>query len=222
MQYSNETYQEGIASSKNKLSLGVLSGIASVALMSIAGSPVSANSQISVMQANGCITSLSYTKKDDADFLQNDLSSTQSNFLTKTFFQSSSSDLISTVKNEISHDPTAENLHTYLSLYLKQIEKHPDYLSIDKAKAIGYFFKSALKISKIPFEKSAVHLLPENGYKFILRNGNKLLMISQTLNGEDMKSDEVVYSLFENKELIISDLTKIDRFVDEIKIYLAS
>ena len=100
--------------------------------------------------------------------------------------------------------------------------KYSHYISTDKSEAKEIFRKISKHISDINFNKIAIELTPSNAIKFTIILNNKLtLTISKPFGEmEDLEENQVVFSLYNNKELMVSDAAKINELVKGINSYV--
>ena len=77
-------------------------------------------------------------------------------------------------------------------------------------------------IAQIHFEDYEIELTPNNSVKYtLLLPDKKMLMITKSFNSyEDKTEKEVVFSIFENKKLILSDIKNLDELVTGINKYI--
>jgi len=102
--------------------------------------------------------------------------------------------------------------------------KYSNYLIHDPEYTRKVFEGIAIIVSEFPFNHSAVEFTKKNGFKITLAfPKNKLLMISKSLKGEKSKDldDQIIYSLFYDKQLIDSDALKLGEHKEGFKEYLS-
>ena len=81
------------------------------------------------------------------------------------------------------------------------------------------FENTAMLLAELPFTNAAVESTNSKSirFSFVFPN-NKLLLISKTLETlEDLEENEIIFSFFINRELIISNAAKISVFVEGFK-----
>ena len=89
----------------------------------------------------------------------------------------------------------------------KELSAYSHYLTTNTKNAKDIFNQIASLISYFQFKNATVELTKTNSIKFtLIFPGNKLLMISKPLSSIDnLKEEEVIFSLFINRELIASN-----------------
>lgn len=81
------------------------------------------------------------------------------------------------------------------------------------------FVKAAKFISQLEFQKGTVEITPSNSIKFsLLFEGDRLLVITKPIETlEGLEDDEILFSYFVNRDLILSNAASISEFVDGFK-----
>ena len=104
----------------------------------------------------------------------------------------------------------------------KEYHKYYHYIKTDQTN-----FKSNVEqlnqvICQIYFERCVIELTPNNAVKYtLLLPDKKLLMITKSFNSyEDKGEKDVVFSIFDNRTHIISDIKNLDELVEGINRYL--
>lgn len=97
------------------------------------------------------------------------------------------------------------------------------YVEIDREKAIQNMYELARKLSDVPFQDVAVEITPSNAVKFkMMLDDRKLLIINKPFEElMDLSNDEVIFSIFINRELIISNAGTTFNVVQAIKNYMS-
>jgi hypothetical protein len=128
------------------------------------------------------------------------------------------------LNNLYRHDFYHENVSKLVSSFNKEFIKHSDFITIDQNILFSGFSRLAFNLAAIDFDKASVELLRDNGIKFSLKlDEDKLLLVTNSLaDVEDLKTDDIVISFFKNKKRIVSDVFKIDGFVEGFNRYLTS
>jgi len=106
----------------------------------------------------------------------------------------------------------------------KEIKKRTDYFPTNSDQLNALFEKSAFLIAELPFISSTLEFTKQNAFKFTLGfPQNKLLMISVIVNEEksSLNKDDIIYSLFINRELIASNAENLTNFVEGFRKYLS-
>ena len=104
----------------------------------------------------------------------------------------------------------------------KEYNKYSHYIKENQTN-----FKSSVEqlnqiICQIYFEDFEIELTPNNSVKYtLLLPDKKLLMITKSFNSyEDKGEKDVVFSIFDNRTHIISDIKNLDELVEGINRYL--
>jgi hypothetical protein len=107
-----------------------------------------------------------------------------------------------------------KNLRILLTSFNKEIDRYKQHPNIQKIKK--KFDEASLLLSELPFENASVEVSHLESIRFTLQfRGNKLLLVSQTMNSiEDLRENEVIFSFFVNKELLISNAATITTLVE--------
>ncbi|RZJ85839.1 MAG: hypothetical protein EOO20_19520 [Chryseobacterium sp.] len=218
-----ETTIKGKSNRKSVLP-AVISASVSLLAIGLGGSPTSANSAtIFSAETSEKLSGIMYKKRDEECFDLFRFTGTNNSFTVSgnsqiNGFSTETVESNSFAANSILEPSEEEqNLYNYIACYIDQIAKNPSYITMNSADAFTFFYKSALKISKIPFKKAKVHLLPDNGLKFILKLSDSLsVQVSQSMIQDGLSSNEVVYSIFDKKQLIQSDISNINNFTDRV------
>ncbi len=106
-----------------------------------------------------------------------------------------------------------------ISLIFPKIEKefklHKDYIKVDTDIAKAKILETVLQISRIPFEEIAIELTPSNAIKFTIQlKKNQYLIISLPFHSlDDIAENEVIFSLFIDNELTMSNSSHISTWV---------
>jgi hypothetical protein len=112
-----------------------------------------------------------------------------------------------------------DNLFKFKKAFDEQLIKYNHFLTVDLEHAQKDFYATAEKLSSLNFSKATAEFLDENSIKFSMRfSDNKLLMVSKSfVELPDVNKSQIVYSIFENKKRISSDVLEIDTFMENIK-----
>ena len=114
------------------------------------------------------------------------------------------------------------NFHQIQNKFEKEYTKNSNYISSDKEEAQKSFTEISKSISKINYKKLALEITPSNAVKFtIILNEMVILSITKPFDKiDDLNENEVVFNLYKNRELLLSDATKIDELVKGINSYV--
>lgn len=131
---------------------------------------------------------------------------------------SGSTTQLTTFKQTFLPIKVAENFKTLSKSFQK--EKHKTSIPEDKINSL--FKKLAVEISELPFEKAAVEITSSNSIKISMAFLDNLLLILskpfETL--EDVSEKDIIFSLFKNREMIASNVSKTTDFVEGFKRFL--
>ena len=104
----------------------------------------------------------------------------------------------------------------------KEYNKYSHYIKENQTN-----FKSNVEqlnqvICQVHFERCVIELTPNNAVKYtLLLPDKKILMITKSFNFyEDKGEKDVVFSIFENRKLILSDIKNLDELVTGINRYI--
>jgi hypothetical protein len=101
-------------------------------------------------------------------------------------------------------------------------EKERRKSSISEDIINNLFQQLAVKIAELPFEKSAVEITSSDSIKISMAFSDNLLLILskpfETL--EDVSENDIIFSLFKNREMIASNVSKTTDFVEGFKRFL--
>lgn len=105
----------------------------------------------------------------------------------------------------------------------KEFYECAEYIEIDINKAKARTFSLAKELIDIPFENISIELTPNSAVKFkLVLDQSKLLIINKPFEElVDLANDEVIFSIFVNRELIISDATTISNVVEGVQKYMS-
>ena len=115
-----------------------------------------------------------------------------------------------------------ENFNKLSNCFSKELSNYHHYLTISEDEARVVFKNTAALISELPFEKGTVELTPSNSITFTVQFPKKhLLIISRPFHDvEDLKENEIIFSFFVDRELILSNAAVTSTFVEEFKEFL--
>lgn len=108
-------------------------------------------------------------------------------------------------------------------LLKKSFEKEQPKIKISINKINNIFQEMALLLAELPFEKSSVEITSSESLRFSMAFAdNILLIISKPFETiEDMSEDEVVFSLFKERKMITSNVSKTKEVVEGFKNFLS-
>lgn len=109
--------------------------------------------------------------------------------------------------------------------YLREVSKYGHYIKCEPDKADQKVIEFINYISKINFTKAAIELTPSSSIKFSLllnkSNSNLMLIITRPLHSlEDLNDDTVIFSIFKQETLLLSNAIPINSLVEGINSYL--
>lgn len=120
-------------------------------------------------------------------------------------------------------DKLNERIEELEKLFDIEWQKNKNYIKIDSREALNKSIKTIKRIAKINYEKILVELSPTNAiiFKILLKKENNLLLLLTFPFSkiQNLEKDEVIYSLFENRELIVSNAKPINEVVEGINEY---
>lgn len=117
-----------------------------------------------------------------------------------------------------------DNLNTLKEIFYREYEKIHQKLTLSKEIVFNKFENISKYIAQLEFSHGTVELTSSHKIKFtLLFTDNKVLMVTKYLNPEDfdLSEEDIVFSLFDNKNLIASDVSEISYFISGFKKYLA-
>ena len=105
----------------------------------------------------------------------------------------------------------------------KEFSEYAEYVEIDVNKAKARTFNLAKELIDIPFENISIELTQSSAVKFkIVLDKNRLLIINKPFEElVDLSNEEVIFSIFVNRELIISNATTISNVVEGVQKYMS-
>jgi hypothetical protein len=105
----------------------------------------------------------------------------------------------------------------------KEFDEYAEYVEIDINKAKARTFSLAKELIDIPFKNISIELTRNSAVKFkVVLDESKLLIINKPFEElVDLSNDEVIFSIFVNKELIISNATTISNVVEGVQKYMS-
>ena len=105
----------------------------------------------------------------------------------------------------------------------KEFSEYAQYVEIDINKAKTKAYNLAKELIDIPFKNISIELTRNSAIKFkVLLDENRLLIINKPFEElVDLSNDEVIFSIFVNRELIISDATTISNVVEGVQKYMS-
>ena len=115
-----------------------------------------------------------------------------------------------------------KNLEHLKNSFNKSFYKNKGLLTLNNDDVYKKFLELASSFSELPFENAVVELTKSQSIKFtFLFDDDKLLLISKNIeNNDDLNYNEIVFSLFINKELIISNVSESISFVEGFQKFL--
>ena len=104
----------------------------------------------------------------------------------------------------------------------KEYDKYSHYIKANQINFQSNVQKLNQAISRIHYEDYEIELTPNNSVKYtLLLPDKKILMITKSFESYESKAEkEIVFSIFENKKLILSDIKNLDEFVTGINRYI--
>lgn len=114
------------------------------------------------------------------------------------------------------------NFQQIQNKFERELAKYSNYISSDIEEAQRSFSEISKSISKINYEKIALEITPSNAVKFtIILNDTSILSVTKPFDKiDDLNENEVVFNLYKNRELLVSDATKVDELVKGINSYV--
>ncbi len=102
-----------------------------------------------------------------------------------------------------------------------EFSKYSNYILSDKVKARQTFNNISQHIYNIVYEKIVLEITPSNAVKFtLILNETTILAITKPFeNLDSLGENEVVFNLYRDRELLISDAMKINELVKGINNY---
>ncbi len=104
----------------------------------------------------------------------------------------------------------------------KEYDKYSHYIKANQINFKSNVQKLNQTISRIHYEDYEIELTPNNSVKYtLLLPDKKILMITKSFESyEDKTEKEIVFSIFEDKKLILSDIKNLDELVAGINRYI--
>ena len=127
------------------------------------------------------------------------------------------------VEQESISDIFNVNLNKLETSFENEYSKKMNFINISKIKVSNVFNTISKYLAELNFEHSAIEITNSNSLKFtLLFSEKKLLMITKSLNPSDinLENDDIIFSLFIDRKLIVSDVSKITAFTKGFKKYL--
>jgi hypothetical protein len=133
-------------------------------------------------------------------------------------------------RSQNSHQIPSGGLKRYKLLreeYMREMKSYGDYIQCDPREADLLIFKFIDCISKIGFINAAIEFTPSNSVKFSLSlkkntNSNLMLVITRPFHSlDDLEDEAVIFSIFEEETLLLSNALPITSLVEGINSYLA-
>jgi len=159
--------------------------------------------------------------KNKNTFLYNNLNSNLDNY----FNISSEIDLTNQESFEATPLPLyySNNFSLLNSAFNEEYNKYSHYISVSKEIAKEKFSETASLLSELPFENASVELTKSNSLKYSLLFANdKLLLVTKPLSPiEELYDNEIVFSFFVNRELLLSNAATTSNFVEGFKEFLS-
>jgi hypothetical protein len=123
-------------------------------------------------------------------------------------------------------NPTLINvarLNTLNSQFLTEYGKYSDYLSKNWLEVNHIFSNIANRLSTLSFTKSTVEISPTDSIKvkLLFSGQQKLVLTKPVFNDSEISSDQIVYSLIENDEVLITDTANLSDLIRGLNAYLA-
>ncbi|RIV27491.1 hypothetical protein DYU11_04075 [Fibrisoma montanum] len=116
-------------------------------------------------------------------------------------------------------DPRVKFLKDKVKLELSRYPKYTKDVDKDLSKLVHDLI---IAIVPIEFEKVAVEITPNATLKFkLLIDEEKLLIISKPLKDNELNADQVIFSIFFNRELVVSDCKNVHELVKGFNNFLA-
>lgn len=118
----------------------------------------------------------------------------------------------------ITVETESRNLALIEELVDKEWTKNSHYITSDLEEARKQIQAVSKEFARIKFDAMCLELTPSNAIKFILTfNKNMMLMVTSPFDKiEELDEDGVVFSLFEDRELVVSDAQKLNVLVDGV------
>lgn len=202
---------------KNKVQMPHLMMLGFAASFGITGTPALSNINTTISSSTGIMANIPYKNDEYLQCLQIESKVQTQNIVENSDLNSyiSASSDTDTCFEATGYDFVQIAFDQFVLDFVNEINRHSDYLTVSSGKAMHSFVNSARKIANIPFVKSSIDLLPHDGFKFVLKlSDSKILMASQYIVDSDIPSDNVVYSLFEDRKLVESNVVQIDRLIE--------
>jgi hypothetical protein len=117
----------------------------------------------------------------------------------------------------VSSIPEFSIWRNFANLQSKFIEQLKDLGKNDQDLITSEFNKVAVHLAKLPFEKYVVELTKSGSIKFALRfNDNLLLIVTKPfIKLEELSANDIIFSVFDNRELIATDVSNIPDFIQK-------
>lgn len=114
------------------------------------------------------------------------------------------------------------NFQNIQNKFDKEFARYSDYIRTDKDEAKKSFVNVSKFISNIDYERIALEITPSNAVKFtmILIEEVILSIVKPFDKVNGLEENEVIFNLYKNKELLVSDAAKVDELVRGINIYI--
>lgn len=133
-----------------------------------------------------------------------------------------------TVMNDIIQEELPAYFETKLlqirDSFSKEVLKKEELLKNKKEVVNNTFRKVSKFLAELDFQEISIEITKSDSMKFnLLFPQNKLLLITKSLFPAtfELNDDEVIFSFFINRKLVISDVSELSAFTDGFKKYLS-
>lgn len=116
-----------------------------------------------------------------------------------------------------------DNLKIITDRFEREFVKYASSIALNETEAKKIFKKTSRLVANINFKAIAVEISPLNAVKFsVILDDRKELYITKSFSSlPDLNDGGVVFSLFVDQKLIISDAAKLDSLVQGINKYIS-
>ena len=148
------------------------------------------------------------------------------NGINLTLISSSTNDITwqNGIKKFILPSYHSKNMKVLETAFDTEIKKYSNYLITDKNNIKIIFKKTAAVIAELPFKNGTIEIIKGNGFKFhLVFPNNYLLMISKSFENVNstLNKNEIIFSLFINRQLIASNTSELETFKEGFKKFLS-
>lgn len=135
----------------------------------------------------------------------------------------------SNIRSQVSVNITVNDMEYYdrwfnmiLQYYKQHKQMQSSFSDLSYLKVFSVVSNLTKELAQLGFEKSKLEMVDNDSINISMKfDQNRSLMITKSLEAEDLDNNNIVISLFQNKKRIVSDVFEIETFVEGFKKYLS-